>query len=305
MKKLVALVLSTFLLLLSSCSFTSPVDEASTSMPTSTPAPTVTPTSTPTPDFLDVFLNIEALGEDGKPEFSIQTNLPDGTVLSVEFSINDPPDDVAEDIFEQLTLTVRNGQASTQPFTNDGKPLVGQYTFYISVFPGSQPEQIQAIIGSDGEFLDGDLVTDTGSYKFITTSCVYNSPIEDLTLSLNEVLAGIETALVSGFGDNYDMTADDNTITANVWTDGVALVATLALSGNEESLEAWDSLVESTRLASERCQALLNDNGYGDMVFLMQILNDSNKENTLASTSMGLVFYDCVNGTDLTGGSSR
>ena len=45
----------------------------------------------------------------------------------------------------------------------------------------------------------------------------------------------------------------------------------------------------------------LNDNGHSDVAFVMEVVNDINKENVLLVVTNGIVMYDAANGIDLLG----
>ena len=77
--------------------------------------------------------------------------------------------------------------------------------------------------------------------------------------------------------------------------------AMLAANGDAEKLSDWNAMVENIKSAVEQTQSILNDNGHGDVIYIMQVANDlsANHENVLLSVSMGMVFYDYVNGIDL------
>ena len=120
--------------------------------------------------------------------------------------------------------------------------------------------------------------------------------------SFGDIYMMIGTAMSMSFGENYDMTYDDSGITVNVWQDGVAETAVLAKNGDKEAKETWDKLVESMRKMSEETkEKTMIQYGYGDKILVVNVLNDAAKDNTLLTVSDGVVFYDAVNGVNLTG----
>ena len=128
---------------------------------------------------LTVTMDIETTGEDGKPAFTITTNLPDDTLLSVEFSLDTPAFEGQDDYFEQRELTVHDGKASTDAFSCGGEPLMGDYRFGVAMLPSEQSGQVlDAVGGTSGSNLAGPLVQDSGSSKYIITSISYHSPCE-------------------------------------------------------------------------------------------------------------------------------
>ena len=120
---------------------------------------------------------------------------------------------------------------------------------------------------------------------------------------LDGIILGIEWSLASAFGDNYTLVTNGNTISATVWADGIAANAALASHGNAENLKSWNDLVGSTRSTAESFQSLLDDNGHGDTVFIMQMANDLSEshDTVLLSVSLGVVLYDYVNEINLLG----
>ena len=106
-------------------------------------------------------------------------------------------------------------------------------------------------------------------------------------------------ALVESFSkenfENYDISCEDDTITVNVWQDGIAAGAMLATAGNQEAKSAWDSLVENTQGYCESTSELVDSLGLDDVFVVVNILNDQNTENVLLSILEGTVIYDVTN----------
>ncbi|MEZ5832594.1 MAG: hypothetical protein R3D05_15580 [Dongiaceae bacterium] len=83
-----------------------------------------------------------------------ETNLPDGTVVMVTLSRT------ADGYAEQDITSVQNGGFRAGPFEQHGRPLSqGLYDIQVMV-PVSwmQPQHVQAVIGRDGERLEGPFV---------------------------------------------------------------------------------------------------------------------------------------------------
>lgn len=249
---------------------------------------------------LEAVLDISVGGELGWPEFIISTNLPDGTLLSLEIASADP---AADDYMEQWEATVQAGRVETGALSKDGEPFEGRYTFGVVMFPADQTEDVREIIGDKGEYLAGPRVESSGDYQYLTAEMDYitDGAGDSDALPLENIVAALEITLSSRFADCYTLTAEDGTITANVWADGVALCATLAMGGDEEQLDTWDTLAENMCTTTAEVQELLETNGHGDTLFVMQVLNDLNTENTLLVSASGMVFYDAVNEIDLLG----
>ena len=239
---------------------------------------------------IDVTMDIAVGGEDGKPVFTVQTSLPDGTKLSAELSYNDELAGGREDYVETQTI-----KAQTAPFTKDGEMLTGQYRFGVVMFPAEQSQQVQEIVGASGEAMRGALVEKDGDYSYIAASMEYTSHVAETVekISEEELREKLKTAL-SGFGDDCTISKDGYVYTVNVWQEGLAQTAMLAQTGDKDAKEAWDKIVYTTMQASDSLQELLTASGYGDYMVQIQVLNDKNHDNTLLTVTMGMASYNCV-----------
>lgn len=93
--------------------------------------------------------------EDGKVRFNITTNLPDTTELMISVTeLNNG------EYRGQTKVTVMNGEAQTEWFSNKGDALRnGEYELSISMsLPRLQSEEVQAVVGENGEFMKGEYV---------------------------------------------------------------------------------------------------------------------------------------------------
>ncbi len=243
--------------------------------------------------YLTVTADISVSGEEGKPVFTVQTNLPDGTVLAAELA-GEEDDNAA--YFEQREITVQGGEAKTEPFTIDGEPLTGTYRFGVVMLPAEQSEQVQEVVGAAGEALKGSLLKTEGDYTYLMTSLEYVSPVEKAgeKISEEEMKQKLEAALSSGFGDDYSISAEGYVYTVSVWQDGLAMTAALAQAGDKDAKETWNKIMYTTMQASDSLQELLIESGYDDYMVQVQVLNDQNHENTLLTAFYGLVSYNCV-----------
>lgn len=247
---------------------------------------------------ITVTVDTTVSGEDGKPVFTINTNLPDGTVLNTELAYDGELTAGREDYDETQDVVVQGGVAQTEAYTLNGEALTGNYQFYVLMLPAEQSEDVQEVTGSSGEALKGDLVQKSGSYRFIQTKRAYQSPIEEPIpeiekISEEELESRIRAAL-AGFEDNCNISVEGYLYTVQVWQDGVAPEAMLAKLGNVEAAEQWDELEESAKNASLNLQYLLYESGYNDYLIQLQVLNDQNLDNTLLTTCMGAITYNCM-----------
>lgn len=111
----------------------------------------------------DIYIDVEIDKNEGKPSFRFKTNLPDETdlMLSVKNENN---------YFAQAKVSINNGRAESDNFTNLGEPLIGNYTLEICTpFAIVMSESVREIIGENGENLTGDLVesSDDGEKRII------------------------------------------------------------------------------------------------------------------------------------------
>lgn len=90
--------------------------------------------------------------DDGKVYITVNTNLPDNTVLMLSLSDGDTYNG-------QTKITIQNGTAKSEGFSKQGEPLSGHFTLDISMsLPKLQDDSVVAIIGTQGEFLSGQYV---------------------------------------------------------------------------------------------------------------------------------------------------
>lgn len=107
------------------------------------------------PTSLNVKIEESIENKDGKVRFNIKTNLPNKTELTVGIS------EISNgDYNGQTKAIVTNGEAQTEWFSNKGEPLNGgEYKLSISMsIPSTQSEEVQKVVGKNGEYLEGDLV---------------------------------------------------------------------------------------------------------------------------------------------------
>lgn len=242
---------------------------------------------------IEVTMDITVGGEDGKPVFTVQTNLPDGTVLNAEMT---GEEDSNFDYFEQREIVVQGGTAVTEPFTLGGEPLVGTYRFGVVMFPAEQQEKVQETIGAEGEAMRGDIVKKEGDYWYAITSTQYQSPIEAAVnkISEEEMDALLNKTLQAAFGEEYSIELEGYLYTVNLWHEGIAATATLAKAGNAEAVDTWTSLKKSAMDMSVSLSELLSMNGHDDKMVSVNILNDANREKILLTATLGFATYDWV-----------
>ncbi len=247
---------------------------------------------------ITVTADITVSGENGKPVFTIDTNLPNGTVLNTELVYAGTLTDGQEDYDETQDITVQGGVAQTEAYTLNGEELAGDYQFYVSMLPADQTDDVQAVTGTSGEALKGNLVEKVGEYQYIQTSIEYQSPIEEQNLEIEKIdeeeLESRFREALAGFGDNCNITCEGYLYTVQVWQDGLAQTAARAVSGDKQAEDAWDKVVNVTLQATDSLQELLELSGYDEYIVQVQVLNDQNLANTLLDICLGMTTYNCV-----------
>lgn len=234
-------------------------------------------------------MEIEVSGDAGLPVFTVNTNLPNGTKLELTLSNE-------ESYSEKQTVKVKDGQAVSDIFWDNGHYLLGEYTLSVVMKPEDQNASVQYEIGKNGEAMTGPLVhideNDAGKYLLLEDGYTSNYT-EPEKISEDELRERFAQAL-SGFGNDYEIDLEGYVYTVSVWQDGLAACAILAEQGVPTAVEQWGEIVDTTAEASNSLQELLSISGYGDYMVQIEVLNDQNHENTLLTVLLGMVSYNCV-----------
>lgn len=234
-------------------------------------------------------MEIEVSEDAGLPVFTVNTNLPNGTRLELTLSNE-------ESYSEQQTVKVKDGQAVSDIFWDNGHYLLGEYTLSVVMKPEDQNASVQYEIGKNGEAMTGPLVhmdeNDAGQYLLLEDGYTSNYT-EPEKISEDELRERFAQAL-SGFGNDYEIDLEGYVYTVSVWQDGLAACAMLAEQGVPTAVEQWGEIVDTTAEASNSLQELLSISGYGDYMVQIEVLNDQNHENTLLTVLLGMVSYNCV-----------
>lgn len=92
--------------------------------------------------------------DDGKPVISGQSNLPDGTELGIWIQGK------SQKYNAQTNVQVENNKFESETFSNNYSKLIkGVYEVSVSMpIASTQPQKVQAVIGKNGENLEGSLV---------------------------------------------------------------------------------------------------------------------------------------------------
>ena len=108
----------------------------------------------PSPKAFDVKIDESKEIENGKVRFNIKTNLPNNTELMVGLT------SMNGDYKGQTKTLVKDGKAQTEWFSDKGEPIKnGKYELSTSMsMPVLQTEEVQKIVGKNGEYMKGNLV---------------------------------------------------------------------------------------------------------------------------------------------------
>lgn len=236
---------------------------------------------------LDVTMNISVSGEDGKPVFTVETNLPDG--LKLDFTLTN-----GSGYKKEQDARIENGKAESRPFTQNDAALKGAYTLNVTMKLSGQG--ILAPMGTIGygDVLAGDLVSyDSEGKPYASVDYAYNSDFEP-AVSEEDMVALLEEILKNDSGLSYEVTPYDDGYVVDTWADGIADGAAYAKLGISPYKEMWKELTDNAKSCARSLMTVLKENGYGDKHLLFNLVNDQdpNKTDTLLTIQDGILTYN-------------
>ena len=191
--------------------------------------------------------------------------------------------------------------ASSNDAFHGSRPLRGEYLFTVTMDMKDQLwNGVASEVGVEGECLTGELVRkkDDSDAQYVYLEYPYTSNYEDgetaHKISEDGMTALLKNALAQGFGSDYQLDKDDAGYTVYIWSDGNAMCAALAKAGYAEQEKAWKDVVSSVVSASQAIQNKLTENGYGDCVSVINLLNDTDHSYVLCTATMGMLLFDCT-----------
>ena len=126
----------------------------------------------------EVAMNVDAHKEGNGVLFYINTNLPDEAVLMLTLSNVDYNTD--DSFTAQTKVTVNDGKATSDAFSDKGKPLSGDFDLSISMsLPSMQTDAVRKVIGENGENMTGMLVEQTSIGSSNVVSALFTVSIGD------------------------------------------------------------------------------------------------------------------------------
>ncbi len=164
---------------------------------------------------------------------------------------------------------------------------------------GSKPEASNPQISSSSAQPVANSPTATPSSTPSPTPIPTQPPEEALHTqqerNIEDAAALIELAIQEGFGSDYTITTDEDTITVSVWKEGVAAAVTFVqAAGGDTNHPDWVTVKESFTSLYNSLNELLIAGGYNDYSIFLNALNDQNKENTLLTIAYGIIIYDAL-----------
>ena len=132
---------------------------------------------------VDITMEVETIDNDGlgHPMFTVNTNLPDKTIVRLRV-YNDKGYD------EEKELTIKGGSATSKEFTqfqdNTSYPLAGDYNVEARVLVEDQEFKVRSKLGESGECLSGAFVKEDGNgKKYLLCESTYKSPYSETELA--------------------------------------------------------------------------------------------------------------------------
>ncbi|MCR4704508.1 MAG: hypothetical protein K5641_00435 [Lachnospiraceae bacterium] len=136
-----------------------PVEEVKEELKEETPVEASKETSVEEvePTEFEVSIDVKGSFEGEKAIFDVETNLPDNTELMLSLRSGDYNTDT--NFTAQTKVTVRDGKAKTEGFSNKGEKLKGDFDLSVSLsLPKLQDESVRKVIGENGEYMGGKAV---------------------------------------------------------------------------------------------------------------------------------------------------
>jgi hypothetical protein len=200
-------------------------------------------------------------------------------------------DGLTDDQIAEFALNVVNG-AGYNWFTidfGDGTGVVFSGCMIQAASLG-QIDETGAILNTE-KFLS---VTSDGTVEW-TLPAEETAVVESSdTVDYSSLEAMLQTVFDSNYPDHYSLDVADGVATVNLWQDGIASCTVYAATGDETTMEAWNTMVESMCSLSAQIYSSSADVGYENVTSVINVLNDENMENTLLTIVNGEVFYDAV-----------
>jgi len=110
------------------------------------------------------------------------------------------------------------------------------------------------------------------------------------------LLANIQTV----FNDNFENTNrieyndEIGSVVVSIWADGIANEYLLAYGGDIYYVASWKKMIENLIYLANSMNGYIEAAGFDEMHFVLNVLNDINKENSLLCIFDGVVVYNAL-----------
>ena len=156
-----------------------------------------------------------------------------------------------------------------------------------------------AVFGSNNKGNDADATpTATPVATEAPTSEPTEAPATSEASSTDEVstesIASLVKLAVKDNFDDVDVSVDGDVITVNIKQNGIAADFYALTQGDADVKDTWDQLVQNQVELCNQFDKSASDLGRDDIIFIVQLLNDTNPDNVLVSVVDGTVYYNAA-----------
>ena len=190
---------------------------------------------------IDVYLDMQEGGEIGKPEITINTNLPNGTKLKFRL------ENVQKAYKEESKRSVHNGQAKADFRRTYSEPLTpGDYVLTVDMEVSEQPLSVLKEIGKNGEVLKSDDLSNSDQthpkqiYREWTISISEQEFLQKYPTGDSTTLYQIEKRVQEQYGKNYIISKERTGRTEiTIWKQEYSECFTQAKNEDLNALKKW------------------------------------------------------------------
>lgn len=233
---------------------------------------------------LEVYLDLDGKWSEEKAIFEVDTNLPDETELMLTLSKGDYNTD---DSFTASTkVTVNNGIAKCDGFSNKGEKLSGEYDLCVSMsLPSIQTDAVRDVIGQNGEYMIGEYIDKSSINDSNVVRALY-------LISFNDEISIART-------DDYSVTVfaeeDEDAVSAEE-LDGLSDEAEVAgfeeLKVKTQIQEYIDEYYDSTDLDSLTVNPNLGTDEDGDYIVLVYLTWNTKNSGKMSKEMLDMYSSD-------------
>lgn len=159
----------------------------------------------------------------------------------------------------------------------------------------TQVEETKAIEPVEEKITTEPVVEET---DIVEENSESSNSLSDTELTYMAASILIDSNLQQAFSkDNYEVKYDKDSITINIWNDGIVqgIVLLKAGLGEESWQSSWDSIKQSAISSCSRWTEEIIEAGIDNPTVIYNIVNDQNHDNVLLSVCNGTLIYDVLN----------